>query len=82
MNSLYQNTKLYSSFVGDRVKDIFNRQRSQPGHEINSYLNHRFHKLKKKHDFKIVADLVQYDIVTIVNNFKGEVIQKKIKIFT
>lgn len=63
------------------LKDIFNDQRRQPGHPINNYLNIRFHKLKEKKSFHTVADLVAYDLTEIVNNFKTEVLRRKVRIF-
>ncbi|MCP4754152.1 MAG: hypothetical protein GY866_24970 [Proteobacteria bacterium] len=63
------------------LKDIFSAQRMQPGHEINSYLNARFHRLKKNKNIRTVGDLVISDITEIVNIFKSGVMEKKIKIF-
>jgi len=63
------------------LKEIFTAQRMQPGHEINSYLNVRFHKLKQQRKFRNVGDLVNLDITEIVNSFKGLVMSKKIKLF-
>ncbi|MBU2646430.1 hypothetical protein KKI24_17110 [bacterium] len=63
------------------LKDIFSAQRMQPGHEINSYLNARFHKVKKQKNMKTVGDLVISDITEIVNTFKGEIMQKNVKLF-
>ncbi|OGG99048.1 MAG: hypothetical protein A2600_00725 [Candidatus Lambdaproteobacteria bacterium RIFOXYD1_FULL_56_27] len=63
------------------LKDIFNDQRRQPGHPINNYLNIRFHKLKEKKSFHTVADLVAYDLTEIVNNFKTEIMRRKVRIF-
>lgn len=71
----------YWEWVRFGLKDIFSAQRMQPGHEINSYLNARFHKLKKTKAMNTVGDLVVSDITEIVNIFKGAVMQKKIKIF-
>ena len=63
------------------LKDIFNDQRRQPGHPINNYLNIRFHKLKEKKSFHTVADLVAYDLTEIANNFKTEIMRRKVRIF-
>ena len=63
------------------LKEIFTAQRMQPGHEINSYLNARFHKLKQQKKFRNVGDLVNLDITEIINSFKGLVMGKKIKLF-
>lgn len=63
------------------LKEIFTAQRMQPGHEINSYLNARFHKLKQQRKFRNVGDLVNLDITEIVNSFKGLVMTKKIVLF-
>ncbi len=71
----------YWEWVRFGLKDIFSAQRMQPGHEINSYLNARFHKLKQKKAMKTVGDLVVSDITEIVNTFKGAIMQKKIKLF-
>jgi len=71
----------YWEWVRFGLKDIFAAQRSQPGHEINSYLNARFHKLKQAKAMKTVGDLVMSDITEIVNTFKGELMQKKVKLF-
>ncbi|MBT6498390.1 MAG: hypothetical protein HOK67_00620 [Deltaproteobacteria bacterium] len=71
----------YWEWVRFGLKDIFSQQRMQPGHEINSYLNARFHKLKAKKAMKTVGDLVIADVTEIVNIFKGEIMQKKIKLF-
>lgn len=71
----------YWEWVRFGLKDIFSAQRMQPGHEINSYLNARFHKLKQKKAMKTVGDLVMSDITEIVNTFKGAIMQKKIKLF-
>ena len=71
----------YWEWVRFGLKDIFSAQRMQPGHEINSYLNARFHKLKQKKVMKTVGDLVMSDITEIVNTFKGAIMQKKIKLF-
>jgi len=71
----------YWEWVRFGLKDIFSQQRMQPGHEINSYLNARFHKLKSKKVMKTVGDLVVSDVTEIVNTFKGEIMQKKIKLF-
>lgn len=76
---IFKNT--FWNWVRYGLKDIFNEQRRQPGHPINNYLNTRFHKLKEKKNYKIVGDLVMADITEIVNAFKKEVMQKKIKIF-
>ncbi len=64
------------------IREIFDEQRMQPGHDINNYLNARFHKLKKVKNIKTIGDLVGADIVEIVNNFKGEVARRKISLFT
>jgi hypothetical protein len=71
----------YWEWVRFGLKDIFSEQRMQPGHEINSYLNARFHKLKATKIMKTVGDLVISDVTEIVNTFKGEIMQKKIKLF-
>jgi hypothetical protein len=71
----------YWEWVRFGLKDIFADQRSQPGHEINSYLNARFHKLKQTRAMKTVGDLVISDVTEIVNTFKGELMQKKVKLF-
>lgn len=71
----------YWEWVRFGLKDIFAAQRMQPGHEINSYLNARFHKLKQKKAMKTVGDLVMSDITEIVNTFKGAIMQKKVKLF-
>ena len=63
------------------LKEILNEQRSQPGHEINTVLNRRFHLLKKEKNLKIVGDLVIMDITDIVNQFKGEVMKKSVTLF-
>jgi len=63
------------------LKDIFNDQRKQPGHSINTYLNIRFHKFKASRKFHTVADLVAYDLTEIVNSFKSTVLKNKVKIF-
>ncbi|MFH2132106.1 MAG: hypothetical protein ABIK68_17145 [bacterium] len=63
------------------LKDIFSAQRMQPGHEINSYLNTRFHKVKKQKNMKTVGDLVMSDITEIVNTFKGEIMKKNVRLF-
>ncbi len=63
------------------LKEIFTAQRMEPGHEINTYLNARYHKLKQQKKFQKVGDLVNQDIIEIVNNFKGMVMEKKIKLF-
>ena len=76
---IFKNT--FWNWVRFGLKDIFNEQRRQPGHPINNYLNTRFYKLKTKKNFRIVGDLVMADITEIVNAFKHEVMQKKIKIF-
>lgn len=70
----------YWEWVRFGLKDIFSSQRMQPGHEINSYLNARFHKLKTEKKFKVVRDLVLADVTDIVNRFKGELMEKKIKL--
>ena len=71
----------YWEWVRFGLKDIFSSQRMQPGHEINSYLNARFHKLKNEKKYKVVRDLVLADVTDIVNRFKGELMEKKIKLF-
>ncbi len=71
----------YWEWVRFGLKDIFSEQRMQPGHEINSYLNARFHKLKAAKTMKTVGDLVISDVTEIVNMFKGAITQKKIKLF-
>ncbi len=71
----------YWEWVRFGLKDIFSEQRMQPGHEINSFLNTRFHKLKATKTMKTVGDLVISDVTEIVNTFKGEIMQKKIKLF-
>lgn len=63
------------------LKDIFADQRRQPGHQINNYLNIRFHKLKERKQFHTVADLVAHDLTEIVNHFKSDVMKKKVRIF-
>jgi hypothetical protein len=63
------------------LKEILNEQRSQPGHEINTVLNRRFHTLKKEKNIKIVGDLVIMDVTEIVNNFKREIMKKSVSIF-
>ncbi|MDT8447726.1 MAG: hypothetical protein RRB13_12625 [bacterium] len=63
------------------LKDIFADQRRQPGHQINNYLNIRFHKLKERKHFHTVADLVAHDLTEIVNHFKSDVMKKKVRIF-
>ncbi len=63
------------------LKEILNEQRSQPGHEINNFLNTRFHTLKKEKNIKVVGDLVVMDVTDIVNNFKKEIMKKSVKIF-
>jgi len=76
---------LFKNFFWDWVryglKDIFSEQRMQPGHEINKYLNQRFHKYKREKNHQTVGDLVISDITEIVNVFKGEIMGKKVKIF-
>ena len=71
----------YWEWVRFGLKDIFSSQRMQPGHEINSYLNARFHKLKNEKKFKVVRDLVLADVTDIVNRFKKELMEKKISLF-
>lgn len=63
------------------LKEILNEQRSQPGHEINTVLNRRFHLIKKEKNLKIVGDLVMMDVTDIVNRFKSEVMKKSVKLF-
>lgn len=63
------------------LKEILNEQRSQPGHEINTVLNRRFHTLKREKNIKIVGDLVIMDVTDIVNNFKKEIMKKSISLF-
>jgi hypothetical protein len=63
------------------LKEILNEQRSQPGHEINTVLNKRFHLVKKEKGIKIVGDLVVADVTEIVNNFKKEIMKKSVKLF-
>lgn len=63
------------------LKEILNEKRSEPGHEINTVLNRRFHLLKKEKNIKIVGDLVLMDVTEIVNRFKREVMKKSVKIF-
>lgn len=63
------------------LKEIFNEQRSQPGHDINNILNKRFHTMKKEKNIKMVGDLVMMDVTEIVNNFKREVMKKSVKLF-
>jgi len=70
----------YWEWVRFGLKDIFSSQRMQPGHEINSYLNARFHRLKDEKKYKVVRDLVLADVTDIVNRFKGELMEKKIKL--
>lgn len=64
------------------LKEIFAAQRAEPGHEINSYLNTRFHKLKKEKQITAVRDLVNLDVTEIVNTFKGHVMENKVELFT
>lgn len=71
----------YWDWVRFGLKDIFSEQRMQPGHEINSFLNARFHKLKATKTMKTVGDLVISDVTEIVNMFKGAIMQKKVKLF-
>lgn len=71
----------YWEWVRFGLKDIFTAQRMQPGHEINGLLNTRFHKLKQNKAMKTVGDLVMSDITEIVNTFKSEIMQKKVKLF-
>lgn len=63
------------------LKEILNEQRSQPGHEINTVLNRRFHLVKKEKNLRIVGDLVMMDVTDIVNRFKSEVMKKSVKLF-
>ncbi|MDH5561705.1 MAG: hypothetical protein OEY59_12720 [Deltaproteobacteria bacterium] len=71
----------YWNWIRYGLKEIFAEQRSQVGHELNSHLNYRYHTMKKTKNFKTVADLVIHDITEIVNNFKSEIMQKKVQIF-
>jgi len=71
----------YWEWVRYGLKDIFAEQRMQPGHEINSILNTRFYKLKKEKKMKTVGDLVISDITEIVNAFKGQIMEKKVRLF-
>ncbi len=71
----------YWHWVRYGLRDIFTEQRTQPGHMINTYLNARFHRLKKKKGYRIIGDLVLSDITEIVNSFKNAVIKKRVRIF-
>ncbi|MBU3918282.1 hypothetical protein KKA14_22345 [bacterium] len=63
------------------LKEVLNEQRMQPGHEINTVLNTRFHILKKTKNIKMVGDLIVSDVTEIVNSFKNEVMKKNVKLF-
>ena len=63
------------------LKEIFKEQRAQPGHQINQYLNRRFHRLKGEKGFHTVADLINHDLTEIVNTFKSQVMKSGLKIF-
>jgi hypothetical protein len=71
----------YWEWVRFGLKDIFTQQRSQPGHEINGILNVRFHRQKKAKGMKTVGDLVTSDITEIVNLFKGQIMEKRVRLF-
>ena len=73
--------KSYWNWIRFGLKEIFNEQRTQPGNVINTYFNTRFHKLKDKHGFRMVGDLVQFDTIQIVNSFKNEVLKKGVRLF-
>ena len=63
------------------LKEIFKEQRAQPGHQINQYLNVRFHRMKAQKGFHTVADLMTHDLTEIVNTFKTTVMKDGLKIF-
>jgi len=69
------------SWVRFGLKDIFKEQREMPGNKLNTYFNHRFHKMKGERKFRKVGDLIIYDIVEIVNHFKTHILKKDSRIF-
>jgi|GEM_PF-2244137 len=71
----------YWSWLRFGLKEIFDEQREEPGNKLNTHLNYRFYRLKTQRKFKMVGDLVLFDIAEIVNRFKAEVLKKNIQIF-
>lgn len=63
------------------LKEIFEQQRSEPGHELNKHVHTRYQLLKKRLNLKHVGEVVAFDIVEIINLFKQEMLKKETKIF-
>ncbi|MCP4298827.1 MAG: hypothetical protein GY786_24870 [Proteobacteria bacterium] len=79
MMMLFKNRFWTWSYTG--LKEIFNELREQPGHQLNSFFNLRFHKMKDEKKFQKVGDLVTFDVTVIVNEFKARIIKKDCTIF-
>ena len=72
---------LFWKWIRSGLKDVFDQQRAQPGHELNKYVNLRYQRRKNDLNLMNVGELVNFDIVEIINLCKQEILRKETKIF-